>query len=168
MRTFTIFYSWQSDRDARSCKNFIRIAADDAARRVGERLGVQVLVDADTEGVSGTPPISDTILKKISASDLFLADMTFVGKTEQEKLLPNPNVMGEYGYALKANGFERILLCNEHGLRTAGEAAVRPPPHASPCPIRPRGWTTEAPGAKSERRFPFGSRLPSGGRSRDS
>lgn len=110
MRTFTIFYSWQSDRDARSCKNFIRIAADDAARRVGERLGVQVLVDADTEGVSGTPPISDTILKKISASDLFLADMTFVGKTEQEKLLPNPNVMGEYGYALKANGFERILL----------------------------------------------------------
>jgi hypothetical protein len=63
VRTFTIFYSWQSDRETRSCKNFIRIAADDAARRVSARLGVQVLVDA--EGVSGTPPISDTILKKM-------------------------------------------------------------------------------------------------------
>ena len=110
VRTFTIFYSWQSDRESQCCKNFIRIAADDAARRVGERLGVEVVIDADTEGVSGTPPISETFLKKIAACDLFLADMTFVGATDQGKPLPNPNVMGEYGYALRAKGFEWILL----------------------------------------------------------
>jgi hypothetical protein len=79
VRTFIVFYSWQSDRETQSCKNFIRIAADDAARRVSARLDVQILVDADTEGVSGTPPISDTILKKIGVCDVFLADMTFVG-----------------------------------------------------------------------------------------
>ena len=54
VRTFTVFYSGQSDRGSPCCKNFIRIAADDAARRVGERLGVEIVIDADTEGVSGT------------------------------------------------------------------------------------------------------------------
>jgi hypothetical protein len=62
VRTFAIFYSWQRDRETQSCKNVIRIAADDAAHQVSALLGVQVLVDADTEGVTGTPPISDTIL----------------------------------------------------------------------------------------------------------
>jgi hypothetical protein len=80
VRTFTIFYSWQSDRESQCCKNFIRIAADDAARRVGERLGVEVVIDADTEGVSGTTPISETILKKIGACDLFLADLSLVSE----------------------------------------------------------------------------------------
>jgi len=110
VRTFTIFYSWQSDRNRQCCKDFIRIAADAAAKRVGEQLGIRVLVDADTEGVAGTPPISDTILGKIAACDLFLADMTFVAQTEAGKRLPNPNVMGEYGYALRARGLGRILL----------------------------------------------------------
>ena len=110
MKTFTIFYSWQSDRDRKCCKDFIRKAADAAASRVGQRLGVQVSIDADTEGVAGTPAISETILRKISECDLFLADMTFVAKTGGEKLVPNPNVMGEYGYALKAKGLDRILL----------------------------------------------------------
>ena len=38
-RTFTILYSGQSDRESQCCKNFIRIAADDAARRVGGAAG---------------------------------------------------------------------------------------------------------------------------------
>jgi hypothetical protein len=105
-----IFYSWQSDRDRKCCKDFIRKAADAAASRVSQRPGIQVVIDADTEGVAGTPAISETILRKISECGLFLADMTFVAKTGGEKLVPNPNVMGEYGYALKAKGLDRILL----------------------------------------------------------
>jgi hypothetical protein len=109
-RTFTIFYSWQSDRERKCCKAFIRKAAADSAARVGERLGVRVVIDADTEGVAGTPAISDTILRKIESCDLFLADMTFVATTDAGKRVPNPNVMGEYGFALRAKGLDRILL----------------------------------------------------------
>ena len=36
--------------------------------------------------------------------------MTFVATTEGGKLVPNPNVMGEYGYALSQKGTRRILL----------------------------------------------------------
>jgi hypothetical protein len=111
MRAFKIFYSWQSDRELSCCKSFIRKAADDAALRLSQSLGLQITVDSDTDGVTGTPPINETILRKIDECDIFLADVTFVASLEgEEKLLPNPNVMGEYGYALKSKGFSRILL----------------------------------------------------------
>ncbi|HEX7929617.1 MAG TPA: hypothetical protein VF470_01730, partial [Sphingomicrobium sp.] len=70
---------------------------------------IALTIDSDTQGEPGTPPITDTVLKKIRACDIFLADMTFVAQTG-EKLIPNPNVMGEYGYALHAKGTRRILL----------------------------------------------------------
>jgi hypothetical protein len=110
MQAFTIFYAWQSDRKEACCKHFIRLAAEAAAKKVAERLGVKLSIDADTEGVAGTPAITTTILQKIDDCDIFLADMTFVAKSDEGKLLPNPNVMGEYGYALKAKGLDRILL----------------------------------------------------------
>jgi len=110
VRNLKIFYSWQSDRELKSCKDFIRIAANTAAAKVGERLGVGILIEADTEGVPGQPAINATILRKIDECDFFLADMTFVASTDSGKMLPNPNVMGEYGYALKSKGLDRILL----------------------------------------------------------
>lgn len=85
MKTFKIFYSWQSDRERKCCKDFIRKAADNAALNVGQRLGVQVTVEADTEGVPGTPPINETILRKIDECDIFLADMTFVAISNGER-----------------------------------------------------------------------------------
>ena len=109
-RQFKIFYSWQSDRHRECCKNFIRIAADAAAAKVSERLHISLTVDADTEGVAGTPQISATILRKIEESDIFLADMTLVAETKAGRKVPNPNVMAEYGYALKCKGLDRILL----------------------------------------------------------
>ena len=105
-----VFYSWQSDRDFKLCRNFIEIALSAAAERLKARRGIEVVVDSDTKDVPGTPPISDTILKKIDACDVFLADMTFVAATAEGKLSPNPNVMGEYVYALKAKGWPNILL----------------------------------------------------------
>lgn len=109
-RRLTVFYSWQSDRELSCCKNFTRIAAEDAAARLSETLGIEVAIESDTENVPGTPPISDTILRKIEECDLFLGDMTFVAETNVGKKIPNPNVMGEYGYALKCKGTEHILL----------------------------------------------------------
>jgi hypothetical protein len=112
----TVFYSWQSDRKSALCRNFIHIALRDAADRLAAKRSVEVVVDSDTQGVPGTPPITAVILEKIAACDVFVADMTFVGETDEPndagetKLLPNPNVMGEFGYALNQKGWRRILL----------------------------------------------------------
>lgn len=113
----SVFYSWQSDRPSKLCRDFIHIALNDAAERLSARRGVEVIVDSDTQGIPGTPPITAVILEKIEACDVFVADMSFVGETfepapdaGEKKLLPNPNVMGEFGYALSQKGWRRILL----------------------------------------------------------
>lgn len=66
-RTVTVFYAWQSDRDQKGNRHFIRRALDDAAKRINEdgALGVEIKIDADTEGVLGTPAVTETILGKI-------------------------------------------------------------------------------------------------------
>jgi hypothetical protein len=48
-------------------------------------------------------------LKKIAACDAFVPDLTFVASTEAGKLIPNPNVMIEYGYALRARSFSVMI-----------------------------------------------------------
>ena len=105
----TLFYSWQMDRPTNVCRDFIRKALEEAAAILDAGAEIALTIDSDTQGEPGTPPTTDTILKKIRACDIFLADMTFVAQAG-EKLIPNPNVMGEYGYALRAKGTRRILL----------------------------------------------------------
>ena len=116
-RTVTVFYAWQSDRDQKGNRHFIRRALDNAAKRINEdsALGVEIKIDADTEGVLGTPAVTETILKKIGASDIFVPDLTFIAQTDAGKLTPNPNVMAEYGYALRALTFEAMMpVMNTH------------------------------------------------------
>lgn len=110
MRIFNLFYSWQSDRPSSLCRQFIAEALRDAAEKIRQSREVIVVIDADTQGVSGTPPISETILRKIDACDAFLADLTLVARTDGGKASPNPNVLIEYGYALKAKGSGHVLL----------------------------------------------------------
>ena len=103
MRKITAFYAWQSDTPERFNRHLIRIALRDAAKRITNSMpDVEVIVDYDTAGVPGTPPISDTILKKIDGCDIFIPDVSFVARTSAGKFVPNPNVMTEYGYALCA------------------------------------------------------------------
>jgi hypothetical protein len=110
MPVFKLFYSWQSDRPGQGCRHLIDKALRDGAGVAGREIGVEIQVDSDTQGEPGTPPITDTILRKIRECDAFVGDMSFVAATEAGKLLPNPNVMGEYGYALSEKGTRRILL----------------------------------------------------------
>ncbi|MDR7232739.1 hypothetical protein J2X45_003849 [Caulobacter sp. BE264] len=110
MPPFTVFYAWQSDRSSALCRHFIAKALKAAAATVGERHGAEIRIDSDTQGVPGTPPVSETILQKIDACDVFLADLTFVAETSGGKVSPNPNVLIEYGYALKAKGPRKVLL----------------------------------------------------------
>ena len=100
---FTIFYAWQSDRDESLCKNLIREALNEAA---AEDLGIDIVIDQDTQNVPGSPSIPDTILEKIAASEAVVADLTLTHtsdkQVEPKKRSSNPNVMLEYGYALRA------------------------------------------------------------------
>jgi hypothetical protein len=103
MRKITAFYAWQSDTRERFNRHLIQIALRDAAKRITDSMpDVELILDYDTAGVPGTPPISDTILKKIAVCDIFIPDVSFVARTSAGKFVPNPNVMTEYGYALCA------------------------------------------------------------------
>jgi hypothetical protein len=112
MRKIVAFYAWQSDTPRNFNRDLIEIALKDAARRITEdpSLAVEVQIDSDTQGVPGNPPVTETILKKIVDSDLFVPDVTFVARTENGKLVPNPNVMTEFGYALRGKSHGGMML----------------------------------------------------------
>jgi len=111
MKKITAFYAWQSDTPQKFNRNLIEVALKDAAKRTTEdlHLGVEMSVDSDTQGVPGTPPITETILKKIDNCNLFVPDVTFVARTEGGKYVPNPNVMAEFGYALHAKTHSALM-----------------------------------------------------------
>jgi hypothetical protein len=106
-----IFYSWQSDRDPKTTRYFIREALDLAVRRLAREMDVEEVlrVDQDTQGVPGHPEIFRTICEKIESCAIFVADLTYVGMTEIGDSIPNPNVAIELGYALKSIGPDRYI-----------------------------------------------------------
>ena len=113
-----IFYSWQSDAPNSINRTFIGRALEDAAKNLNRSEGSDVedvvRLDQDTQDVPGSPAIVDTILAKIAACDVFVPDVTFM-PASGERHTPNPNVMIEYGYALKTLGPERIVaVMNTH------------------------------------------------------
>jgi hypothetical protein len=59
--------------------------------------------------VPGSPPIVETIFRKVDTAAIFVADLTFVGKRLGGNPTPNPNVLIEYGWALKRLGYGRII-----------------------------------------------------------
>jgi hypothetical protein len=116
-----IFWSWQSDRYVQTGQYFVRDALKEAAKQLSREHELteadRLEIDHDTKGVPGTPPIVETIFNKIEEAAVFVADVTPVGVSDGGKLLPNPNVMIELGYARRAKGHERIILvCNSQYL----------------------------------------------------
>lgn len=125
MSAISVFYAWQSDLPRKTTRDFLEEAARLALERVGSDATLEdsPRLDRDTLGISGLPDISGTIYRKIEQSAVFLADVSLVGQTMQEdpnkkrKLLPNPNVLLELGYAAAKLGWDRIILAmnKEHG-----------------------------------------------------
>jgi hypothetical protein len=111
----TVFFSWQSDRPTREGRNLIERALEAAVSRISEDAAVEeaaregLVVDKDTKGVPGSPPLFDTILKKIEGATVFVPDLTFVGARPNGEPTPNPNVLIEYGWALRHLGHQRIV-----------------------------------------------------------
>jgi hypothetical protein len=105
-----IFYSWQSDTPREIGKDFIREALDIAASSGEINEANRPTIDQDTSGVLGSPPIADTILRKITESQIVVVDVTLIGQTESGKRLVNSNVAIELGYALGVHN-DKVLLC---------------------------------------------------------
>ena len=103
MKKYTVFYAWQSDTEQNYNRHLIRKALDMAAEAISAdpSVAAQVIIDSDTQGVAGEPHVTQELLRKISEAEFFAPDLTFVGRTDRGKLLPNPNVLIEYGYAMR-------------------------------------------------------------------
>ena len=111
----TVFFSWQADTPKIGGRNFLMRALEATVARLSEEAEVseavrELQVDSDTQGVAGTPPIAETIFRKIDAATIYVADLTFVALRKDGRPSPNPNVLIEYGWALKSLGHERIVL----------------------------------------------------------
>ena len=110
-----IFYSWQSNQPNNVNRGFIEDALKKAIKQLGHgdnELFVparDLELDKDTRGVPGSPPIAETIFDKISNCAVFVADLTFVGQTADNRPIPNPNVLIEYGYAQAKLGHRRLV-----------------------------------------------------------
>lgn len=120
----TVFYSWQSDSPSNLNRSFVEKALTEALKRlqsdatlVSALRDATVELDKDTQGVAGSPPIAETILRKIEACAAFVADLSFVGQSKpgfanasgKPRQFPNPNVLMEYGYALRCHSNARMI-----------------------------------------------------------
>lgn len=123
-KRLTVFYSWQSDTPSSLNRNFIEKALREALSRLQADAALEIALrdtkvelEKDTKGVAGSPPIADTILKKIEECAVFVADLTFVASSlpgltnssGQPRLVPNPNVLIEYGYAIRCHSHSAIV-----------------------------------------------------------
>ena len=112
----TVFYSWQSDHPNKTNRTFIEETLEAALRKISSDGEIQeaqrdetLTLDKDTKGIPGIPPIADVIFDKISVATVFVPDLSFVGSTAEGRLLSNPNVLIEYGWALSTLGRSRIV-----------------------------------------------------------
>ena len=109
-----VFFSWQKTLPNATNRGLIESALERAIEKL-EDIAVDPTVDRDTLDVAGSPDIISTILDKIDNAAVFVADVSIVTPAGFEKPAPNPNVLLELGYALRALGPARIILVvNEH------------------------------------------------------
>lgn len=111
---YRLFFSWQNDR--KDTKKVIFAAL----RKVEEALkkeGLELFIDQDTRERVGKRNIDAEVLEKIRKCDIFVADLTPIitynppaDSHDLPKLMPNSNVMYEYGYALHAKGENRMIV----------------------------------------------------------
>lgn len=106
----SIFYSWQNDINPDTHRFLIKKALKSACNKL-ELNGSSFHVDESTANVPGCPEIVSTILEKITKSAIFVCDITPVCTigSEERKLIPNPNVMLELGYAAHSLSWNNIL-----------------------------------------------------------
>jgi hypothetical protein len=109
-----IFFSWQIDRLPLTGRNLIERALSDAILAIRADAEIdpahrELVIDRDTSGVPGSPPLVETIFAKVDAATAFLSDLTYVATRADGRLMPNPNVLLEHGWALRALSWRRVI-----------------------------------------------------------
>ena len=113
-REIRLFFSWQSDKE--ESKKIIQTELQKVTKRLVAD-GIVLFVDQDTRDRIGTEKIEVSVLQKIRDCDIFIADLTPVAKVNvgkddnftRNKLMPNSNVMYEYGFAVGVKGMNRMI-----------------------------------------------------------
>jgi hypothetical protein len=108
-----VFYSWQSDLPNSTNRGLIENALRSAAETLSAEsaLKVEPVIDRDTQGVPGSPDIGQAIFDKINNAAAFVCDVSFVNRAvPDQRRIPNPNVLVELGYALRALSWERVVM----------------------------------------------------------
>ena len=111
-KKFVIFYSWESDLPPECGRKLVEDALEGAAKALSsdDSISIDPLIDRDTLGVAGSPNIFATILQKIEDADAVFADVSIITPPDAVKSTPNPNVLIELGYAVRAKGWSRVVL----------------------------------------------------------
>jgi hypothetical protein len=113
-----IFYSWQADTPTACSKNLIGRALQDAIAELNAEVTVDAadrdeedaaVLDQDTAGVPGSPPIVETIFGKIDRAAAFVSDLTYVAERRDGRRSPNPNVLFEHGWAWKSLSWRAVI-----------------------------------------------------------
>ena len=99
-----VFFSWQSDIDAKTNRNVISDCLRDICKKNS------LIFDEATNERCGSPDIASTIEEKIRNADIFVADVTIINAGTASKTTPNPNVLFELGIAQATLGWDRIIL----------------------------------------------------------
>ena len=109
-----VFWSWQSDRPAKYCRDVIEEALRRALSALSDELDLDPSegpeLDHDTKDEAGMAAIADTIFRKIKEAGAFVGDITSAGRSDGGRELPNPNVMIELGWAWAHHTHEKIIL----------------------------------------------------------
>ena len=123
-KSFTIFYSWQSDLPDQVNAQLIRGVLGEAATELTEddELGAKAVCDEATRDEPGSPKIVDKIFEKILKSDAFVCDLSKVHEATtfdgEIRKFCNPNVAIELGFAVRELGWDRIILVFNKGYGT--------------------------------------------------
>ena len=109
-----IFFSWQSDTRTLTGRNLIERALQRAIATLAADADIdpadrELAVDRDTANVPGSPPLVETIFGKVDRAAAFLSDLTYVAQREDGRRMPNPNVLLEHGWALRALSWRRVF-----------------------------------------------------------
>lgn len=106
-----VFYSWQSDLPNSKNRSFIEKCIKKAAKNIATTVDeiTEVIVESDSRGDTGTPDLIDSIFSKIDSCDIFICDISIINSDKGGRLVPNPNVLIELGYAAKRLGWNNII-----------------------------------------------------------
>lgn len=107
-----IFYSWESDLPNSTNRGLIQNTLERAAKSIrdDDSIEIEPVIQRDTAGVPGSPDIGSTIFARIEKADIFVCDVSIINQNTGPRPTPNPNVLLELGFAIKACGFQKIVM----------------------------------------------------------